>query len=141
MAATAESSAAAPVRARAVARYVRMSPTKVRRVVALIKDRPLQEALDILRFSPQAAAVAVKAAMGMMLRCFALRAWVVFIGRAPALYCASVTFSIHSTFLLLTVPERARCVMAVVGDAPCQCLTPGGHQMTSPALAPSRSTS
>ena len=46
MAATAESSAAAPVRARAVARYVRMSPTKVRRVVALIKDRPLQEALD-----------------------------------------------------------------------------------------------
>jgi large subunit ribosomal protein L22 len=59
MAATAESSAAAPVRARAVARYVRMSPTKVRRVVALIKDRPLQEALDILRFSPQAAAVPV----------------------------------------------------------------------------------
>ena len=59
MAETAESSAAAPVRARAVARYVRMSPTKVRRVVALIKDRPLQEALDILRFSPQAAAVPV----------------------------------------------------------------------------------
>ena len=53
---TAESSAAAPVRARAVARYVRMSPTKVRRVIALVKDRPLQEALDILRFSPQAAA-------------------------------------------------------------------------------------
>ena len=59
MAATAESSAAAPVRARAVARYVRMSPTKVRRVVALIKDRPLQEALDILRYLPQAAAVPV----------------------------------------------------------------------------------
>ena len=59
MADTAERSAAAPVRARAVARYVRMSPTKVRRVVALIKDRPLQEALDILRFLPQAAAVPV----------------------------------------------------------------------------------
>ena len=59
MAETAESSAAAPVRARAVARYVRMSPTKVRRVVALIKDRPLQEALDILRYLPQAAAVPV----------------------------------------------------------------------------------
>jgi large subunit ribosomal protein L22 len=54
---TAQSPAAAPVRARAVARYVRMSPTKVRRVVALIKDRSVQEALDILRFSPQAAAV------------------------------------------------------------------------------------
>jgi large subunit ribosomal protein L22 len=45
-----------PARARAVARYVHMSPTKVRRVVALIKDRPVQEALDILRYSPQAAA-------------------------------------------------------------------------------------
>ena len=45
-----------PARARAVARYVRMSPTKVRRVVALIEDRPVQEALDILRYSPQAAA-------------------------------------------------------------------------------------
>lgn len=44
-----------PVRARAVARYVHMSPTKVRRVIALIKGRPVQEALDILRFSPQAA--------------------------------------------------------------------------------------
>jgi large subunit ribosomal protein L22 len=52
----ADSSAAAPARARAVARYVRMSPTKVRRVVALIKDRPVGEALDILRYAPQAAA-------------------------------------------------------------------------------------
>ena len=55
---TAASPAAAlePVRARAVAKFVHMSPTKVRRVVALIKGRPVQEALDILRFSPQAAA-------------------------------------------------------------------------------------
>ena len=28
----------------------------------------------------------------------------------------------------------AICVMAVVGEAPCQCLTCGGHQITSPAL-------
>jgi large subunit ribosomal protein L22 len=58
MADTSQSPATAlePVRARAVARYVHMSPTKVRRVVALIKDRSVQEALDILRFSPQAAA-------------------------------------------------------------------------------------
>jgi len=54
---TTETPAAAPARARAVARYVRMSPTKVRRVVELIKDRPVQEALDILRYSPQAAAL------------------------------------------------------------------------------------
>jgi large subunit ribosomal protein L22 len=53
---TTEAPAAAPARARAVARYVHMSPTKVRRVVELIKDRSVQEALDILRFSPQAAA-------------------------------------------------------------------------------------
>src|SRR3954466_10076709 len=26
----------------------------------------------------------------------------------------------------------AMCVIAVVGDAPCQCLTPGGNQTTSP---------
>ncbi len=54
-AATETSAALEPARARAVARYVHMSPTKVRRVVALIKGRPVQEALDILRFSPQAA--------------------------------------------------------------------------------------
>jgi large subunit ribosomal protein L22 len=53
---TTETPAAAPARERAVARYVHMSPTKVRRVVELIKDRPVQEALDILRFAPQAAA-------------------------------------------------------------------------------------
>ncbi len=45
-----------PARARAIAKYVHMSPTKVRRVVALIKGRPVGEALDILRFAPQAAA-------------------------------------------------------------------------------------
>jgi large subunit ribosomal protein L22 len=56
MAENSPSPAAAPTRARAVARYVRMSPTKVRRVVALIKDRPVGEALDILRYAPQAAA-------------------------------------------------------------------------------------
>jgi large subunit ribosomal protein L22 len=50
-----QTAADAPARARAVAKYVHMSPTKVRRVVALVKGRPVQEALDILRFSPQAA--------------------------------------------------------------------------------------
>jgi large subunit ribosomal protein L22 len=55
-AATAPTAVLEPARARATAKHVHMSPTKVRRVVALIKGRPLQEALDILRFSPQAAA-------------------------------------------------------------------------------------
>jgi large subunit ribosomal protein L22 len=46
-------------RARARAKYVRTSATKVRRVVALIKGRRAQEALDVLRFSPHAAALPV----------------------------------------------------------------------------------
>ncbi len=46
-------------RALARARFVGMSPTKVRRVVELIKGRPVEEALNVLRFSPQAAAVPV----------------------------------------------------------------------------------
>ncbi|OQO91067.1 50S ribosomal protein L22 [Saccharomonospora piscinae] len=37
------------------ARFVRDSPTKVRRVIELIKGRNASEALAVLRFSPQAA--------------------------------------------------------------------------------------
>src|SRR2546427_2715240 len=47
-------------------------------------------------------------------------------------YCSSVTFSIQSTTLPLSSSWMAICVMAVVGDAPCQCFSPGGHLMTSP---------
>lgn len=42
-------------RAVARARYVRMTPMKTRRVVALIKGRKADEALNVLRFAPQAA--------------------------------------------------------------------------------------
>ena len=48
-----------PARARATAKYVHMSPTKVRRVTALVKGRRVAEALDILRYAPQAAATPV----------------------------------------------------------------------------------
>jgi large subunit ribosomal protein L22 len=41
--------------ARAVARYVRISPTKARRVVNLVRGLPAQEALTVLKFAPQAA--------------------------------------------------------------------------------------
>ncbi len=41
--------------ARAVARHVRISPTKARRVVDLVRGLPAQEALTVLRFAPQAA--------------------------------------------------------------------------------------
>ena len=59
MAESSQAAADAPARARAVAKYVHMSPTKVRRVTALVKGRPVAEALDILRYAPQAAATPV----------------------------------------------------------------------------------
>lgn len=45
--------------ARAVARYVRISPRKVRQVVDLIRGKDVREALAILRFTPKRAAVPV----------------------------------------------------------------------------------
>ena len=41
--------------AKAQLRYLRMSPMKARRVVDLIRGKKTSEALDILRFAPQAA--------------------------------------------------------------------------------------
>jgi large subunit ribosomal protein L22 len=46
---------AADLRARATARYVRMTPMKVRRVVDLIRGMEVEEALSVLQFAPQAA--------------------------------------------------------------------------------------
>ncbi|MFV0307562.1 MAG: 50S ribosomal protein L22 [Desertimonas sp.] len=39
----------------AVARHVRMSPQKVRRVVDLVRGMDVDEALNVLKFAPQAA--------------------------------------------------------------------------------------
>jgi large subunit ribosomal protein L22 len=41
--------------ATAVARFVRVSPTKARRVIDLVRGKSVTEALDILRWAPQAA--------------------------------------------------------------------------------------
>jgi large subunit ribosomal protein L22 len=41
--------------ATAVARFVRISPTKARRVIDLVRGKSVEEALDILRWAPQAA--------------------------------------------------------------------------------------
>ncbi len=41
--------------AAAVARFVRVSPTKARRVIDLVRGKSVTEALDILRWAPQAA--------------------------------------------------------------------------------------
>src|SRR5882724_2379308 len=49
-----------------------------------------------------------------------------------AWYCSSLTFSIQSTVLPSRGSRIAMCVMAVVAVAPCQCFSPGGHQITSP---------
>jgi large subunit ribosomal protein L22 len=45
--------------AKATARYVRISPTKARRVVDLVRGRNAQEALDILTFAAQSASTDV----------------------------------------------------------------------------------
>jgi len=44
------------VEVRAVSKYIRMSPQKVRLVVDLVRGRDVSEALTILRFTPKAAA-------------------------------------------------------------------------------------
>jgi len=41
---------------RAVAKYIRMSPQKVRLVVDLVRGHDVNQALNILRFTPKAAA-------------------------------------------------------------------------------------
>lgn len=46
--------------ARAIARHVRISPRKARQVVDLIRGKSLGEALNILRFIPNAAATPVE---------------------------------------------------------------------------------
>ena len=46
--------------ARAVARHVRISPNKARRVINLVRGLPAKEALTVLQFAPQAASVQVQ---------------------------------------------------------------------------------
>jgi large subunit ribosomal protein L22 len=50
-----KSDAAALPGARAIARHVRISPMKARRVVNLVRGLPATEALTVLKFAPQAA--------------------------------------------------------------------------------------
>ena len=45
--------------ARAVAKHVRISPTKARRVVNLVRGLPAKHALTVLQFAPQAASETV----------------------------------------------------------------------------------
>src|SRR5271168_1235029 len=49
--------------AAAVARFVRVSPTKARRVIDLVRGKSVAEALDILRWAPQAASEPVAKAI------------------------------------------------------------------------------
>lgn len=45
--------------ARAVAKYIRISPRKARQVIDLIRGKKVGEALAILKFSPQRSATAI----------------------------------------------------------------------------------
>ncbi len=49
--------------AKAVERYIRMSPRKMRYVVDMIKLRTIEDAVDILSLTPKKAAVIVKKAI------------------------------------------------------------------------------
>jgi large subunit ribosomal protein L22 len=49
--------------ARAVARYVRMSPRKMRRVVDLVRGKEVDEAINILHFTRKRAALPVEKAL------------------------------------------------------------------------------
>lgn len=49
------SATAANPEARAIARHVRVTPMKARRVIDLVRGKNVDEALDILRFAPQSA--------------------------------------------------------------------------------------
>lgn len=46
--------------AKAIARYIRLSPRKVQRVVKIIRGRPVKEAQALLRFTPSRAARVVE---------------------------------------------------------------------------------
>lgn len=49
--------------ARAIARYVRMSPRKMRRVVDLVRGKEVDEAINILHFTRKRAALPVEKAL------------------------------------------------------------------------------
>ena len=46
--------------ARAIAKYIRMSPRKVRRVADLVRGKNVGDAINILHFTPKAAAVPIE---------------------------------------------------------------------------------
>jgi large subunit ribosomal protein L22 len=46
--------------ARAISKYVRMSPTKVRRVVDMVRGKEVDDAINILHFTRKAASVPVE---------------------------------------------------------------------------------
>lgn len=46
--------------AKAIARFVRISPRKINYVIDLIRNKPVEEAVDILSFTPKAAAVPIR---------------------------------------------------------------------------------
>lgn len=46
--------------AKAVAKYIRISPRKARQVVDLIRGKSVKEAIAILKFTPQRAATAIE---------------------------------------------------------------------------------
>ncbi len=49
--------------AKAVEKYIRISPRKIKYVVDMIKSKPVEDAIDVLSLTPKRAAVVVKKAI------------------------------------------------------------------------------
>jgi len=49
--------------ARAVEKYIRMSPRKIRYIVDMIKSKSIDDAIDLLSLTPKTAAIVVKKAI------------------------------------------------------------------------------
>jgi large subunit ribosomal protein L22 len=54
---------AGDLEAKAVEKYIRISPRKIKYVVEMIKTKPVDEAIDILSLTPKGAAVVIKKAL------------------------------------------------------------------------------
>ena len=106
--------------ARAVARYVPIAPRKVRLVADLVRDRDVESALELLKFTNKAGATAigkvVKSALANAgqnpdINVDDLRVKVIFIDNGPIRYWARFKGRLHVSRI-----HRRRCHITVVLD-------------------------
>ena len=106
--------------ARAVARYIPIAPRKVRLVADLVRDRDVEDALDILKFSDKAGAKAIEKVMRSALANAGqnpdvnvddLYVRVILVDNGPIRYWARFKGRLHVSRI-----RRRRCHITVVLD-------------------------